>query len=409
MSRSFTPDRANGEPKHIGRYRILGRIGQGAMGVVFGAFDETMGREVAIKVMATDVESDPEMRERFYREARVTGQLVHPNIVTVFDLGEEGGRPYLVMERLHGAPLVDLLSRTAPVPLDLKLDLMLQMCDGLQAAHERGIVHRDLKPSNVFVQREGGLKILDFGLAQLAASTLTASGLLVGTPEYMSPEQAQGLDIDRRSDIFSAASVCYFITTGRPPFQSTDLAALLHEVAHRPPAAIAEREAPSALTRVLMKALAKMPDERHQSAAHLRAEIEQVREMKEGERFRMARAALDRYRQIDALIGERRELGRRLKVPNVEDDCDQSAVRLAQRFPQFARLESDGVLMAPIDSDVASGALAELQNWHNAELAAVAVLRTAIGDPPEGPGSSPEPAGATADRPRDVDARGGRR
>jgi serine/threonine protein kinase len=111
------------------------------------------------------------MRERFYREARVTAQLVHPNIVTVFDLGEDRGRPYLVMERLHGASLVSLLNPPAPGMLELKIDLMLQTCDGLQAAHERGIVHRDLKPSNLFVQRDGGLKILDFGLAQLAASS----------------------------------------------------------------------------------------------------------------------------------------------------------------------------------------------------------------------------------------------
>ena len=398
----------DGAPEYIGRYRIDGRIGQGAMGVVYAAFDETMGREVAIKVMGRDLEADPEMRERFFREARVTGQLVHPNIVTVFDLGEDRGRPYLVMERLHGAPLVDLVDASPRGLLDIKIDLMLQVCEGLQAAHERGVVHRDVKPSNLFVQREGGLKILDFGLAQLAASTLTASGFLVGTPEYMSPEQAQGREVDHRSDIFSAASVFYYIVTGRPPFQAADLAALLHEVAHRSPAAITDEEAPPALVRVLTKALSKDPDQRHQSSAHLRAEIEQVRDMKEGERYRIARAALDRYRQIEALIAERRALGRRLLVPDIDRDCDDAAARLARTYPQFARLGGDGVLVTPMDLDVASSALTQLQNWHNAELGAVAVLRAANGGPVDGSATDVTDApSALVNRRRDADPAGG--
>jgi serine/threonine protein kinase len=373
----------DGAPEYIGRYRLGERLGRGAMGVVYAAEDEAMGRPVAIKVMLANLEIDPAMRERFYREARLTGQLVHPNIVTVFDLGEEDGRPFLVMERLHGAPLVDLLREPAPGLLDTKIDWMLQTCDGLQAAHERGIVHRDVKPSNLFVQRDGGLKILDFGLALLATSTLTASGLLVGTPQYMSPEQARGSAVDVRSDLFSTAGVFYFMLTGRPPFDETGLSRLLDAIVHQPPAPIADHEAPASLARVVLKSLAKDPDERHQSCAHLRAEIEQVRLVKDGERHRTARAALDRYRQIEALLDERRTLGRGLKVHDIDGECDRSAARLAQQFPQFARLGAAGQLMPPMELEAASAALSELQNLHNAELAAVAVLRAASGRRPD--------------------------
>ena len=132
------------------------------------------------------------MRERFFREARITGQLAHRNIVTVFDLGEDDGHPYIVMELLDGLPLAEHLRSARRASLDAKIDLMMQVCDGLQNAHRRGVMHRDVKPSNLFVQRDGTLKILDFGVARLAASNLTASGFLVGTPEYMSPEQAAG-------------------------------------------------------------------------------------------------------------------------------------------------------------------------------------------------------------------------
>jgi len=165
-------------PERIGRYRVVARIGKGAMGSVYSAVDEQLGRHVAVKLMLAEFEEDPELRERFFREARITGQLAHRNIVTVFDLGEEAGRPYIVMELLEGLPLNEYLRKDPPVPLDTKLDLMIQICDGLQNAHQAGVVHRDLKPSNLFVVRDGTVKVLDFGVARLAASNLTAAGML---------------------------------------------------------------------------------------------------------------------------------------------------------------------------------------------------------------------------------------
>jgi eukaryotic-like serine/threonine-protein kinase len=367
-------------PQFIGRYRLVERIGKGAMGMVYAAEDESMGRRVAIKLMMTDLEQEPETRERFYREAKITSQLVHRNIVTVFDLGEDRGRPYLVMELLHGVPLGEHLQRTDSRTLDAKLDLMMQMCEGLQVAHERGVIHRDIKPNNLFVLPDGSLKILDFGVARLATSTLTASGFLVGTPEYMSPEQAMGRPIDARSDIFSAASVFYFMVTGRAPFGTRDLPKVLNAVMFNPPEPFKEGEAPEALSRVLLKALEKDPDRRYASCSEMQAEIENVRRVQESDRHRVANAALERYRQTVALIEERRALSKGLFVPDTDRACDEALQRLAQRFPDFARHAAPGALMAPMDKEVAMSALTALQARHNAELAAVAALREEAGD-----------------------------
>jgi eukaryotic-like serine/threonine-protein kinase len=362
-------------PQFIGRYRLLERIGKGAMGMVYAAEDESMGRRVAIKVMMTDLEQEPETRERFYREAKITSQLVHRNIVTVFDLGEERGRPYLVMELLQGVPLGEHLQRPEARTLDTKLDLMLQVCEGLQVAHERGVIHRDIKPNNLFVLPDGSLKILDFGVARLATSTLTASGFLVGTPEYMSPEQAMGRPIDARSDIFSAASVFYFMLTGRAPFGTRDLPKVLNAVMFNPPEPFKDGEVPDSLARVLLKALEKDPDRRYASCSEMQAQIENVRRVQEGDRHRIANAALERYRQTVALIEERRALSKSLFVPDTDRACDEALQRLAQRFPEFARHSAPGALMAPMEREVAASALEALQARHNAELAAVAALR----------------------------------
>ena len=248
------------QPESIGRYRIVERIGRGAMGVVYAAIDEQLDRKVAVKLMLSDFDEEPDLRERFYREARITGQLAHRNIVTVFDLGEHEGRPYIVMELLNGLSLAEYLQQPEAQDVDAKIDLMMQVCDGLQNAHRSGVIHRDLKPSNMFVQRDGALKILDFGVARLTASNLTASGFLVGTPEYMAPEQPQGRPVDARSDVYSAASVFYFMLTGRSPFGSRDLMRMLDAILNETPPPLTEEEAPEALRRVLTKALSKAPE-----------------------------------------------------------------------------------------------------------------------------------------------------
>jgi eukaryotic-like serine/threonine-protein kinase len=263
--------------ERLGRYRLLERIGGGATSLVYAAHDEAMDRKVALKMIVADLEDEKETRERFYREAKVTSQLLHPNIVTMLDVGEDQGHPYIVMELLDGWPLGEYLSREPSRPLATNLDLIKQLCAGLQAAHEHGVVHRDIKPSNLFVQRDGGLKILDFGLARLHASTLTAMGQIVGTPDFMSPEQAAGEKVDARSDIFSAAAVGYLILTGRPPFSGPDLRRTLNALLFEDAAPMTDAEAPAPLRDVLTKGLAKDPARRYQSSAEMLLALEAVR------------------------------------------------------------------------------------------------------------------------------------
>jgi serine/threonine protein kinase len=362
-------------PEYIGRYRVVERIGKGAMGVVYSALDEQLGRRVAVKLMLADFEEEPEIRERFYREAKITGQLAHRNIVTLFDLGEDQGRPFIVMELLDGLPLTEYLRTAAASNLDTKIDLMIQACDGLQNAHAAGVVHRDVKPSNLFVQRTGTLKVLDFGVARLGDSNLTAAGVLLGTPEYMSPEQAHGQKLDARSDVFSAAGVFYFMLAGRPPFGSRDLRKVLNGIMHESPAALGDDQAPEALRGILTKGLAKAPADRYQQCAAMRDELDQLRRGIVATTARVVSAALDRYRQILAIIEERRGIGRSLGVEGIDASCEEAVERLETRFPVFARHIDAPAVLDPMDRTVANAALEALQGRHNAELAALAALR----------------------------------
>lgn len=367
-------------PGSIGRYRIVDRIGRGAMGVVYAAVDEQLSRRVAVKLMLGDFDQDPELRARFQREARVTGRLAHRNIVTVFDLGEHDGRPFIVMELLEGLPLAEYLRTDAAQSLDARIDLMLQVCEGLQNAHQCGIVHRDIKPNNLLVQRDGALKIVDFGVARLTSSNLTASGFLLGTPEYMSPEQAQGRAVDSRSDVFSAASVFYFMLAGRSPFGSRDLSKMLEAILHANPPPLTADQAPDALRRVLEKALAKSPANRYQHCSEMQADLERMRRSYAATAYRFNQAAVDRYRQVLAAIERRRALGRSLGIAVVERSCDDTLMRLRQQFPSFQRYTNPDASLEPLDRPVARAALEILQELHNAEEAACAAMRDGAQD-----------------------------
>ena len=265
-------------PEKIGRYQVLERIGRGAMGVVYRAHDAAMGRNVALKVLMTDLEDDPDIRTRFHREAEAAARLSHPNIITILDVGEDGDRFYIVMELLRGATLKDFLKQGDAASIDRKLDLMIQLCAGLGAAHNASIYHRDVKPGNIFVRSDGLLKILDFGVARLASSSMTASGFIVGTPDYMSPEQARGADIDGRSDIFSLGGVFYFMLTGRKPFPANDLPTLFHQIQNEDPPPLLGVEAPAELAAVIMKALSKKREARYQTCQDVMADLDTVRQ-----------------------------------------------------------------------------------------------------------------------------------
>jgi serine/threonine protein kinase len=340
-------------PTRIGRYVVAEPIGRGALGVVYAAVDEQIGRRVAVRVgVIGDL--------RVHQQARVTGQVAHPNVVSVLDLGEDAGRPYAAMELLDGAAL-DRNGATMLRSLDARLEAMEQICDGLQAAHERLVVHGHLKPAHVFVNAQGTVKLIDFG-----------AGL--GRPDaYAAPEQVKGEAATERSDVFSAAAVFHYLLSGRAPFSSN--AAVLSD----PPPALNTDAAPEALSRTLMKALDKTSSRRHHSIKLLRAEIEQVRIGRQGDRDRVLKAAFDRYREIEALLDERRALGRRLGVTTIDRECEQAMARLASAFPEFARAGGDGHAAGPMEPSRAADALAQLQVWHNQVLAAVSVLKTAGG------------------------------
>ncbi len=218
----------------VTHYRILAPLGGGGMGVVYEAEDSRLGRRVALKFLPPEVARTPDALARFQREARAASALNHPNICSVFDVGEEEGQPFIVMERLEGQTLRHAMGGKA-LPVAMVLELGAQMADALEAAHAKGIVHRDIKPSNVFVTQRGDVKLLDFGLAKLSAEESgvldaneatrtgkpdlgTRPGVALGTASYMSPEQARGEEIDRRSDLFSLGAVLYEMASGTPPF-----------------------------------------------------------------------------------------------------------------------------------------------------------------------------------------------
>jgi serine/threonine protein kinase len=261
----------------IGRYRVLGELGRGAMGIVFEAADDLLGRPVAIKTinMPADLAERADHEARFLQEAKAAGGLSHPNVVTVYDVGRQEDLLYMAMELLDGEELRDVIAR-GELPLDTAVDIAAQVADGLAFAHERGIVHRDVKPSNIMVLRGGTVKIMDFGIARVRMSDVkTQTGLRLGSPRYMAPEQLLGQTIDLRADIFALGVVLYEILTGIAPFGGEDMQEVMFRVASfDPPAPSRINPAvPTVLDLVVARAIAKDPALRYQDAAELASDL----------------------------------------------------------------------------------------------------------------------------------------
>jgi hypothetical protein len=269
------------DPAQIGRYQVIERVGKGGMGVLFRGMDPVLDREVAIKLMLVDFSDDEEqMRPRFYVEARAAAKLQHRNIVTVFEFAEEGTTPYIVMEFLRGTSLAARMVSPLPLSLDLKLDIIAQLCDALHYAHEQGVVHRDVKPANVFLLTDGTVKLLDFGIAKMASSGLTRQGDVLGSASYMSPEQVRGSDmVDGRADIFSTGVVLYELLSGKKPFESDQPTATIVKILNDPPTPIESLvpDLPAQLSAAVNRALAKDPDERFATAGELSKELQWIR------------------------------------------------------------------------------------------------------------------------------------
>jgi serine/threonine-protein kinase len=251
----------------VGRYQIVERVGRGGMGVVYRGYDPLLEREVAIKVMTSDFSGDEEARSRFFREAKAVARLQHRNIVTIFECGEEDGSPFLVMEFLRGSTLANRMRPSAGGPAQTlfeKLDVISQLCTGLQFAHAQGIIHRDVKPTNIWLMDDGTVKLLDFGIAKLAESTATRHGLVVGSASYMSPEQVSGKPVDGRSDVFSAGVVLYELLSGRKPFEADTPTGVMMKILNEeaPPIDSLQSGLPPGVVSTVHKALKKPPEER---------------------------------------------------------------------------------------------------------------------------------------------------
>jgi serine/threonine protein kinase len=263
----------------FGRYEILDKLGEGAMGVVYRARDGAIGRVVALKMLSAELGAEDELHHRFRREAEAIGRLSHPNIVTVYDLGESEGQLYMAMELLEGDDLRSLIERRVDIPLPDRVRILVQISEGLAYAHSRGVVHRDIKPANIVVTSGGRVKILDFGLARVATrATITRKGMILGTPDYMAPEQAMGKAVDRRSDVFSSGSVFYEFLTGEKPFKGKTLHAVLFQIIQEDPDALLtlNPELPTRLAAIVHRMLLKDPDKRYSSMDEVGHDLQDI-------------------------------------------------------------------------------------------------------------------------------------
>lgn len=266
--------------KKIGKYKILGILGKGGMGIVYKALDPDIEREVAIKTIRFDTLTDgtekDDLMARFMREARAAGKLAHPNIVTIYDVGREKDVTYIVMQYVEGQNLQGLVYSGKKFSCQEIIELMRPICDSLDYAHENGIVHRDIKPANIMIDKSGKPFLADFGVARIETSTMTQAGTTVGTLSYMSPEQIQGQTVDGRSDIFALGVILYELLSGKKPFFGDNISTIVYKIVHEEPQRITEvnQALPGGYELVIKKALAKNPEDRYQTCQQLVSDLE---------------------------------------------------------------------------------------------------------------------------------------
>jgi eukaryotic-like serine/threonine-protein kinase len=322
----------------LGRYEVLGELGQGAMGVVYKARDPLIDRVVAIKTINLGLAMDEkeEYEGRFYQEAKAAGRLNHPNIVTIYDVGKSGNVAYIAMEFLEGRELRDIMNDSGVLPVDQVLDVVAQVALGLAYAHEHGIVHRDVKPSNIMLVRDGHVKITDFGIARMASSAVrTQTGMVLGSPKYMSPEQVMGKEIDQRSDIFSLGVMLYEMLTGQAPFDGENVNAIMYQTLNVVPVPpnLLNPAVPEMVNFIVAKALTKGSEDRYQNAKDFAVDLRTCRDTlpRSGQQIDVSKPPVGGEKKLlDAIdITGRIELGE-------EDVKTTSAARLSPLFDSAA-------------------------------------------------------------------------
>lgn len=270
------------EIKKLGRYEIDGVIGQGAMGIVYKGVDPKIGRVVALKTLHPGAELPAsqmeEFKQRFAREAQSAGRLTHPNIVTIYDVGEEGAIAYIAMEFLEGQSLEEMILKRQPLSIETIIRIMTDLCSGLAYAHKNGIIHRDIKPANLIITNDGTAKITDFGIAKIVSTSATQTGMIVGTPSYMSPEQITGRPVDARSDIFSLGAVLYELLTYEKAFPGDNITTVMYRVVNENPAPVSavNMSVPAPFAEIVRKALQKNPNDRYPDAESMLRDLQAV-------------------------------------------------------------------------------------------------------------------------------------
>lgn len=346
----------------FGRYEILDKLGEGAMGVVYRARDTALGRVVALKMLSAEMRSEDDLFRRFQREAEAVGRLSHPNVVTVYDGGDYEGRLYMAMELLEGEDLRSLIERQVDLPLADRARIMAQICEGLGYAHSRGVIHRDIKPANILVTTSGRVKILDFGLARMAAqSTITRKGVILGTPDYMSPEQAMGRPADPRSDVFSAGSVFYEFLCSEKPFKGKTLHSVLYQIVSEEPDPLLTLypEMPARLAALVHRMLRKAPEKRPASMEEVGQELQDLHVALRRARARNALPVEDPRGRLRELLARGRAHLDAERLPGAISDmnaalaldplCDEAAEILWRAHRRQAATRSE----APPPSDPA--------------------------------------------------------
>ena len=256
-----------------------GILGKGAMGLVYKGVDPAINRPVALKTIRLDFVNDPdemaELKERLYREAQAAGKLSHPNIVTIYDVGSEGHLQYIAMEYLDGQTLEDMIKKKVKFNYRIIAQIIMQICSALEYAHDKGIVHRDIKPANIMIMKDYQAKVMDYGIARVDSSSMTKTGIAMGTPNYISPEQLKGQKSDHRADLFSLGVVMYELLLGRRPFKGENITSLIYSILNNNPEKPSNinPQIPLLFDRIIDRTLKKNVDERYQKASEIMADL----------------------------------------------------------------------------------------------------------------------------------------